>query len=322
MEALEVYLRLINQKNIGYGTIKKLVKTFGSLKNIDLKISNTVLGSKRTELIKLALRKTDEKVKEILKLIEKGEFKAITLEDENYPERLKAIDNPPPILFYKGSIEVNGIGIVGTRNPSEKSLSFVEKLVKKKKKNVISGGAKGIDFKAHKEALNNGLKTFVILGCGILKTPKYILDLHEEFGATLISEFLPFQEGSKYTFPKRNRLISALSDEVYIIEAGEKSGALITANYAIEYKVPLYAYVGSKNSERWKGCIKLIEKGFAREINIEDKNSNLEELLKTPKTFDELLLLTNMNRSELLKELNMLIIKGKVKQEGAYYLKV
>ena len=148
------------------------------------------------------------------------------------------------------------------------------------------------------------------------------MDLYEEFGVTLISEFFPFQEGNKYTFPKRNRLISALSEELYVIEAGKNSGALITANYAIKYKVPVYVYVGERSSERWKGCLELIEKGYAKEVKIEDKTSNLEEILKSPKTFDELLLITNKSKNELLIELNTLILKGKVRQEGAYYIKV
>ena len=324
MKRLRLYLRLINTKGMGAKKIKRLVNYVGSVEDFTLEKASEVLGKGLAEKISKALKTTWTQEDEVLELLKKHNIKAVTLEDANYPKGLKTIDEPPPILFYKGTLPEKGIGVVGTRNPSQISLQVVEKLIEEKRKDVISGGARGIDLKAHEEALKQGFKTFVILGSGILNTPPGVKNLlkRREESVSLISEFLPFQRADRYTFPRRNRIIAALSEEVYVIEAGKRSGALITASYALKYGKPLYVFVGERESERWEGGLELLRGGIAREYKPKPKaqEEKLIEFLKKPRTYDEVAVFLGIGKSDAIKLLTKYMIKGLIKKEGAYYM--
>ncbi len=324
MKRLRLYLRLINTKGLGAKKIKKLITHIGSIENFSEETSQKVLGARLTRVISASLKRKSDGEDEVLESLEKHNVKILLLEDECYPDKLKILDDPPPILFYKGEIPKEGIAIVGTRNPSEISLEVVRKIVEEKGKDIISGGARGIDLKAHTEALKQGFRTFIILGAGILKTPpgvRKLLEVYKE-RVSLISEFLPFQEANRYTFPRRNRIIAALSDEVYIIEAGSKSGSLITADYAIRYGKPLYVFVGDKSSERWRGCLSLIKRGLAKQYKLGEhsKEEALLNFLKKPRTYDEVAVFLGLCKTQVFNILSKLMIKGLVKKEGAYYV--
>ena len=324
MKRLRLYLRLINAKGVGAKKIKKLINHVKSIEEFSEKKAAEVLGDKLARLVSERLKSEWTLEDEVLEVLQKHRINALTLEDENYPEKLKAIDEPPPIIFYKGELPKEGIGVVGTRNPSRISLKVVEKLVEEKERDVISGGARGIDLKAHTEALKRGFKTFVILGTGILNTPPGVKKILEKYKGkvSLLSEFLPFQEANRYTFPRRNRVIAALSDELYVIEAGRKSGALITADYGVKYRKPVYVFVGDKNSERWSGCLDLLNRGLAKEYKPKEagKESELLNFLKKPRTYDEVALFLGLSKPQVLSILSKYMIKGLVKREGAYYV--
>ena len=324
MKLLRLYLRLINTKGLGAKKIKKLLLALGSVENFSEERATLILGKELAKRAANALKHKSEEEDRVVECLMKESVSAVLLEEEEYPEELKRIEDPPPVLFYKGELPSGGIGIVGTRNPTEVSLKLVEELVREKGKDVISGGARGIDLKAHAEALKQGFKTFVILGSGILNTPpgvKKLLKGNEE-RVSLISEFLPFQEANRYTFPRRNRIIAALSEEVYVIEAGRKSGALITANYALKYKKPLYVFVGERESERWEGCLELLKRGVAGEYRPKAKNKEEELIsyLKKPRTYDEVAAFLGTDKHSALKLLTKYMIKGLVRREGAYYV--
>lgn len=172
-------------------------------------------------------------------------YKITALFDENYPKLLEEIYNPPGVLYVKGDISVLNsdlsIAIIGTRKASDfgkKAAYEISYELSSVGVTVVSGGAVGIDSAAHKGALAVGGKTILVLGCGIdypyLMQNKSMRDDIAKSGA-IISEFPPNYPGNKYTFPIRNRIISGLSKGVVVIEAGEKSGSLITANYACEH---------------------------------------------------------------------------------------
>lgn len=161
----------------------------------------------------------------------------ITIFDEQYPKKFLDLKDPPLVLFYKGDISLlkeNCIGIVGSRRPSDYSLAATKLLaLNNKDKVIVSGLAKGIDGTAHKYAY----KSIGILGCGIdyiyPKENEYLFKRLENEGL-IISEY-PFNTPPfPYNFPFRNRLIAALSEEIYIMEAHEKSGTLTTLNAALE----------------------------------------------------------------------------------------
>jgi len=191
------WLLLSNVKGLGNKTLKILFKTFGS--------SEGILNADKSELIKvmgktkaqalLTREGVDEKeVRKTLRIIEREGIEFTTLESENYPEKLKGIEDPPPVVFYRGELkDIPLAGIVGTRKPTGYTLGLTKSTASKIVKagmGVVSGGAKGVDWLAHEGAIESGGFTVCILGYGILKTPRYILNLLTIF---LIKIYLLFQ---------------------------------------------------------------------------------------------------------------------------------
>ena len=195
-------------------------------------------------------------------------IKLCLIDDEEYPESLKTIDDAPILLYYKGELQPKAkrLAIVGTREqtPYGKyvALELAEDIAAASL-TIVSGGARGIDSFAHRGALRTG-RTIAIMGCGLeLVFPpenRRLFDQIAENGA-LISEYPPKMQPSRSTFPRRNRLIAGLSKGVCIVEAGETSGALDTAQHAINYNRTLFAVPGSIHAEKSRGCNELIRNG-------------------------------------------------------------
>ena len=184
------------------------------------------------------------------KYLEKHNIELITIKDREYPEKLKNIKNPPICLYCIGNKEIlnkKSISIVGSRNCSDYGKTMSQAfayLLAKNNVAVISGLAKGIDSAAHIGTLQAKGKTIAVIGTGIdLVYPKENKDLMEKIiqnDGLIISEYPIGTKPNKENFPRRNRIISGLSEGVLIIEAGEKSGALITVNYALEQGKEIY----------------------------------------------------------------------------------
>ena len=197
----------------------------------------------------------------------------ITIEDKEYPEELKKIKGAPKILYYKGvlpSLNEKCIAIVGTRRCSpygqQVALKISGELVDAGI-TIISGLAPGIDTFSHRAVVEKRKRTIAVLGTGLDEKsiyPQINLDLSRkiiEYGGCLISELPEGTSGAVYTFPKRNRIISGLSLAVLVIEAKEKSGSLITADYAIKQNKKLFAVPGPIYSANSSGPNKLIKNG-------------------------------------------------------------
>jgi DNA processing protein len=213
--------------------------------------------------------------------------KITTFNKENYPSKLKLYDDSPVVLYYYGNIDMlntrTNVSIVGSRKNSIYGTN-VTKLISKELSingiNIISGLAKGIDAYAHSTCIENDGFTCAVLGCGIdIIYPKENKILYEDMKnkGVILSEFPPGTQPYAYNFPVRNRIISQLSDLVIIVEAGIKSGSLITANLALEQGIDVMAVPGSIFSEQSKGCNKIIKDGAYPLTSIED----VFELLKT-----------------------------------------
>ncbi|MBR0423404.1 MAG: DNA-processing protein DprA [Clostridia bacterium] len=199
-------------------------------------------------------------------------YDVISIEDERYPELLLNIPNPPCVIYACGDISClkNSltIAIVGTRKATKNGLKIAYDISYGLAKNgavIISGGALGVDSAAHKGAIDAGGKTVAVLGCGIdypyLLTQKNLRNKISKNGA-LISEYPPGFEPTAYTFPIRNRIISGLSKGTLIVEAGEKSGSLITANLANDQNRDVFVTpVENGFEEKFKGSMALIEDG-------------------------------------------------------------
>jgi len=202
--------------------------------------------------------------------LEKG-MGFVTIEDESYPERLKQIQNPPYALFYEGNLpnpDRYSIAIVGARQRSAYGEAVAFELAKELGKfnvNVISGLALGIDADAHKGAMEGGARTYGVLGCGTdvvyPKTNLFLYNRVKETGGGILSEFLPGEPARPNHFPRRNRIISGLSDCVVVIEAKAKSGSLITADFALEQGKEVYAVPGRISDPLSEGCNRLIHQG-------------------------------------------------------------
>ncbi len=335
MDRLYNWLLLKAIRGLGEVSIKRLWINFSSVGDIlsasyeDLK---EVVGEERARAIKKKDLSFDPE--EVIRLVEREGIGWVCLEDENYPPSLKDIEDPPPVLFYGGKIrQVPMIGIVGTRRPDGQSLGFIKGLVKEvvsRGYGVCSGGAMGCDFYSHKECLDLGGYTVCFLGMGILKIPPYLSRLQSE-NMLFLSEFLPEAEPEEYTFPRRNRLISGISKALVIAEAGQKSGALITAQYAIRQKRTLWVFIGNALSQRWLGCINLVNEGKAKVLynpallfqdlpSSESLKDPLLDLLTTPKTFDELLEITRLPPSELTMKLLQLEMEGRILRNGPHFV--
>lgn len=189
---------------------------------------------------------------------------------KKYPQRLKEIAQPPYAIFCKGSMPDarKSVGIVGARMCSEYGRSIATKLGKMlagKDVQVISGMALGIDSASHAGALQGKGSTFAVLGCGCdICYPKNARNLYENIqtsGGGILSEYPPGTEPLPYRFPERNRIISALSDSLVVVEAKKRSGSLITADAALEQGKDVYAVPGRFGDVLSEGCNALIGQG-------------------------------------------------------------
>lgn len=224
------------------------------------------------------------------------ELKKIRLQDKNYPAILKEIHNPPQELYIKGEIipqDKVAIAVVGTRKCTQHGKQVTLDIAGKLAKlgiTIVSGLAKGIDSWAHQAALENNGRTIAVLGTGMDKESFYPLsnyELSEKIAknGAVISEYPIGTRGTQFTFPQRNRIVSGLSLGVIVVEAPEKSGALITATLAVEQNREVFAIPGSIYEKNSQGTNKLIKIGAKLVTDVDDvlEELNLSHLIKSLK---------------------------------------
>jgi DNA processing protein len=212
--------------------------------------------------------------------IEAQGIKILTWQDETYPQRLKEIEQPPPVLYVRGDYltdDLYAVAIVGTRRVTPYGRQITEELSSYLAANgitVISGLARGVDAIAHQTALKAGGRTIGVLGSGVDKIyPPEHRQLAEQImngHGAIISDYAPGTPPDASNFPPRNRIISGLSLAVVVIEAGETSGALITAEFAAEQGREIFAVPGSILAPQSKGTNKLIQKGALPLLSVND----------------------------------------------------
>ena len=210
---------------------------------------------------------------------EAGRMRLVTPVDVDYPEVLKAIHDPPLALYVRGALQArdaHAVAVVGTRRPTHYGRETAARMaggLARAGYTVVSGLARGVDAVAHEAALKAKGRTVAVIGSGMacLYPPAH-LELATriaEHGAVL-SEFPLDRQPDKTTFPMRNRIVSGLSRGVVVVEAGRRSGALITADSALEQGRDVFAVPGRVDCERAEGCHALIRKGAALVRNAED----------------------------------------------------
>ena len=279
---IEKWLKLIRADNVGPTTFAKLIKHFGSAdRALGASVSELTkidgIGFKTAEAIAATRNKFDTAAE--LELAEKLGVWIIHLEDERYPPVLKRIYDPPPVLYIKGTLTSKdnlGIAIVGSRRCSlygqEQSSRFAH-LLSSAGFTILSGMARGIDTAAHQGALSADGRTIAVQGCGLdnIFPPenKKLFELIADSGAC-ISELPLRYEPMSENFPPRNRIIAGLSLGIIVIEAGLRSGALITAGAALENNREVMAVPGKIDSPLSKGTHQLMKQGATLVESVED----------------------------------------------------
>lgn len=202
--------------------------------------------------------------------IEKQGISVLTWEDELYPPRLKEIEQPPPVLYARGEITLDdhyAVAIVGTRRVTPYGRQIAEDLaafLAGQGITVVSGLARGVDAVAHSAALKAGGRTIAVLGSGVDKIyPPEHLQIAEKMmkQGAVVSDYAVGTPPESANFPPRNRIIAGLSMATVVVEAGETSGALITAEFAAEQGREVFAVPGSILAPQSKGANKLIQQG-------------------------------------------------------------
>ena len=220
-----------------------------------------------------------------------------------YPENLRIINNPPERLYCIGDLNLlclKSVAVIGSRKYTLYGKIVAQMIGKELAKAdipVVSGLAYGIDSFAHEGTVSLGGKAIAVLGTGIdIIHPVRNAWLYNKIASNglIISEYAPGTPGAKYTFPQRNRIISAISEAVVVVEAGLNSGSLITADFANEQGKSIYAVPGNINSQFSVGTNKLIKDGAIPMISISDVTSDIKGAEYTPQDIE-----TDLGNDEL-----------------------
>ena len=306
MAGLKYWVWLSEVKGLTNRSKLLLLDHFGSPENIyyaDEDEYRLVEGIEPRQIALLA-EKPMEDADRILGACSRLGLRLLTMQDADYPVRLRNIFEPPCLLYVKGQLPVIdeevAVAMVGTRKASPYGVEAAEKIaygLSRQGAVVISGAAAGVDSASHRGALRAGGKTIAVLGCGLdVVYPAENEWLYRDIAASgaLISEYPPGTAAEAWHFPVRNRIISGLSLAAVVVEAPEKSGALITANTALEQGRDVFAVPGPIDAPMSRGCNRLIADGAAalitdswdvlREYEAQYPHKILGERVELPRT--------------------------------------
>ena len=344
------YLFFSHFLGIGPMKLASIMAVRGSIKRAyetNQKELETIIGMKLAQKF-IDFRKRFDPVKKYDDLKKKN-IKIICIADKNYPNSLKQISDPPICIYVKGeldSLTQFTLAIVGTRLPTVYGQQVAYRFSRELAEagfTIVSGMALGIDAVAHRATLDAQRKTIAVLGCGVdIIYPAANRSLYEKIieNGAVISEFPPGHMVIKGLFIARNRIISALSSGVLVIEGGERSGALITAKYAAEQGKEVFAVPSAITSNMSSAPNILIKQGaklvtsttdIFEELNIKitpNKNDDIESKLnedekiiylflkENSSTVNEIIVSLNKPTSEILNILSILEIKGIIEKNN------
>lgn len=282
-----IWLGLI--PGIGAKTIIRLKEYLGGVENIWKASESDLFGipginKYLTQILDSKYRDNAEKYMHKLK---GAGIRLVSIDDEEYPDNLRSIYEPPQVLHVRGEIRINkykAVAIVGSRKATCYGTDMAKNLAYELASRgiaVVSGMARGVDTFAHKGAVEAGGKTIAVMGCGVdVAYPPENSQLIEKVckSGAVISEYGVGVKPFPLNFPARNRIISGLSIGVVVIEAGEKSGSLITADLALEQGREVFAVPGNADSSFSKGTNSLIKQGAKLVTSVEDILEEFEEM--------------------------------------------
>ncbi|MEW6040456.1 MAG: DNA-processing protein DprA, partial [Elusimicrobiota bacterium] len=294
MKITEFQARVLLNMVPGIGPVRwlKLQDYFGNVSNVfdasavELCIAGEISAALADEIIS-APAKFD--VSDEIQKAERYGAKIVTLSDSDYPALLREIFNPPPVIYVHGGLcksDENAIAVIGTRRPTDYGRMSAERISGDLAAcgiTVVSGLARGIDTAAHKAALSSGGRTIAVLGCGLgIHYPyeNYKLEENIAKSGAVISEFPMGFPPDRGNFPRRNRLIAGLALGTVVVEAPQKSGALITAFFALEQGKEVFAVPGSIKSKFSRGPHYLIKQGAKLIENVQDILEEISPVIK------------------------------------------
>ncbi|MFC1633180.1 DNA-processing protein DprA [Patescibacteria group bacterium] len=357
MSPSNIYLHALRSvEGIGARRLLRIIKLFGSAQKAYNASPQSLLDLKLRPAIVSSFEEMKEtmNLKQELSQLKKNNIELVSIYDAGYPDLLKKIFDPPPLLYLKGDRELlrtRKLAIVGTRQCSSYALKVTRKIIASLINQdvcTVSGLARGIDYCVHKYSLEFDIPTIAVLGCGLRsftgngQMRQKCFDTICEKGL-VISEFPPDQGGQPQNFPLRNRVISGLAKSVLVVEAPEKSGALITAANALDQNRDVIAVPGPIDSPNSLGANFLIRDGATILTQAEDlpqlldcemgctkKSSVLisgtdltgseraivKALQKEPTTFDNLITQTNLKSEKLNSALGKLLLRNIISEDS------
>lgn len=351
LEHKKIVLGLFLIPNIGFKKVKKLYEIFNDWEKIWNLEYRELINKEFTKNFSNYFINQKNKIdyNKIWDIHEKQNIQIINFFEDDYPYLLKQIFSPPLILFARGNIELlkkkNFLSVVGSRKISPYGKSIIQKFIKDCANSnivIVSGLANGIDSLSHIEALNTTGSTIAVLGSSIDKpTPFSNINLAKQIEKTglIISEYQIGSPYRKQNFPQRNRIIAGLSQSTLIAQAGIKSGALITANFAISENREVLTCPGNIFDKNHEGCNTLLKLGAKLLIDINDvlEIYNIESdgqrkeiihfssteheiiyktLLNSPLTIDKIIEYSRLNTNVVMSNLTEMELMGIIKSSG------
>jgi DNA processing protein len=339
-------------KGIGAVRLRMLLDAFGDAQTAWNASSDELLQAGLPPKIVQSLVKIRSQVvlDEVWRKLETSKINVLTWEDTQYPVRLLEIDQPPPVIYYKGTLFPEddwAVGVVGTRRVTVYGKQVAEEISSYLAANgmtIISGLARGVDAIAHQAAIRSGGRTIAVLGCGVDQVyPPEHKRLTEEIieNGAVLSDYPPGTRPEGQNFPPRNRIISGLARAVIVVEASEKSGALITAAFAVEQGREVFAVPGKINAPQSRGTNLLIQQGariiidpkeVLEVLNMTQLNEHravrtvfpsdpieaslFSVLSNEPRHIDEIRQVSGLPIEQVSSVLTIMELKGLVKQVG------
>lgn len=352
LEAKKYWVAFNLVKGIGSVRFKQILDFFGDLETAwESPASGMVSAGLPAKVVENFIKaKSQVDLDKVMEKIVNSGVRVMIWSDSDYPRRLKEINQSPPVLYIKGSINVEddwAVAVVGTRRVTPYGRQVANEIATFLAQNgvtLVSGLARGVDAISHQASLRAGGRTFAVLGSGVdvIYPPehrKLAAEIAEQ--GALISDYAVGTSPDGVNFPPRNRIISGLSLATVVVEAGEKSGALITAEFAVEQGRDVFAVPGSILAPQSTGTNQLIEQGarpllkmseifeslkleqipekqqMRRQNPMNPSEINLLQHLSTdPLHIDQICVLTGLPISDVSATLIMMELKGYISQVG------
>jgi DNA processing protein len=352
MDARAYWVAFNTVKGIGAVRLRLLLDHFGDLEVAWHSPSEAyrAAGISQKVVERIQQRKETLDIETYWKKVQDAGIYVLTWDDDDYPNRLRKIDQPPPVLYTRGKLTFEdewAVSIVGTRRVTAYGRRVTEDLAGFLARNgitIISGLARGVDTIAHRAALDSGGRSIAVLGCGVDTIyPPENRALAEDIinDGSLVSDYAPGVPPDARNFPPRNRIIAGLGLATVVVEAGDRSGALITAEFAVDQGREVFAVPGPIYAPQSKGTNKLIQQGaqpyLSSEELLELLNIEMVDEQKTVRTnfelepfereilkliadeslhIDEICVQSQQNIDKISATLVIMELKGLVQQDG------